>query len=131
MTGRDTQQSHHFTLWSDCKKWLFEERGGRYLLWFFAVGLTLSALLYRRRALLPEGIPEAGWTLFASAGLALGVGALGDALEVDRHLFLFNWLTDLMLVSLIGLLAVTAGRSDFSPPGSRRIPAHPATGRTR
>jgi hypothetical protein len=83
-------KSHRFSLWSDIKTKLLLNRGWAYLIYF----LALVALLARRS-------PVYGLALAAMASLELAVGALADSAEGTRHLFIFNFLVDLIGISAI------------------------------
>jgi hypothetical protein len=85
-------KSHRFSLWSDFKTKLLSNRGWAYLIYF----LALIALLAQRSS-------DYVFALATMALLELAVGALADSAEGTRHLFIFNFLVD-----LIGISAVAA-----------------------
>lgn len=99
------QESRSFAMWSDLKRRMFLNHAGRYLAYFSGMGATLlivAAGRHGRRAFLSAAC------LFGMALLALGIAGLGDLRDV-RHFFLFNVMTDVMLVG--GLLALLHPRT--------------------
>jgi len=86
-------KSYRFPLWSSLKMFLFGERGWLYLVYF----LAMLALVVRRCGGYGLGL---GWM----AALALAVGAMADAAETTRHLFIFNFLVDVTAIFAVASL---------------------------
>ena len=97
--------SLHFSLWNRAKTRLFEGHGLLYLSYFVLLATALLWLLRNHSA------ASAGWLLVFLSALAMGVGCLGDSVEVTRHLLLFDALLDGILWSV---LVLTINRSPVS-----------------
>jgi hypothetical protein len=82
-------ESERWTLWSNFKREILMEHGTRYLIWFAAAAAVL--LLAMRGA-------TAALLVVVCAVIELLVTSLADALEIARHMFVFNFLCDLMIV---------------------------------
>jgi hypothetical protein len=93
-------QSRRFAWWSDLKTWMFQGNGGTYLAAILLLTAAALALAMGDRAYLAGVI-----TLVALMYVELLGSALGDALEVKRHFFLFHALEDLLVVATVGLAA--------------------------
>jgi hypothetical protein len=99
-------ESRAFAWWSSLKRSAFERQGTVYALYFLSLcALLCSALWWRCRRQFP-----AGACLCLMALMALGITSFGDALEVARHFFLFNALTDMILICALAAL-LPAGRA--------------------
>ena len=99
------EESRSFAIWSDLKRRMFLDHAGRYLAYFSGVGvmfLIIAAGRHGSRAFISAAC------LFAMALLAMLIAGLADLRNV-RHFFLFNVMTDVMLVS--GLLALVHPRT--------------------
>lgn len=102
--------SAHFVLWSNLKSFVFAEQGALY----FGYSLFLAAsLVWLMRG---RSMADLGWLLITLAFTAMGVGCLGDILEVTRHLFLFDALLDGMLWAVLVLLAGPAASNTVRNP---------------
>ena len=101
-------QSHSFAIWSKFKAREFAERGLRYLSYSVLLIFGVPVLAVVRRHSLPQGIPEGIVALSAIAAVELLVASLADAMDYQRHFFIFNTLTDLLLLSAAILLALAA-----------------------
>jgi hypothetical protein len=86
-------RSERFAFWSGLKRAIFTDRGLAYLLYF----VCLLLILARFR-------PADSIGLGLMASLALAVGALADAADTTRHLFLFNCILDLTAIGAIASL---------------------------
>ena len=89
--------SSHFSFWNRAKTRIFKNHGLLYLSYFVLLAMALLWLL-RNHAAAP-----AGWLLIVLAALAMGVGCLGDSVEVTRHLLLFDALLDGILWTVLVL----------------------------
>jgi hypothetical protein len=83
-------KSNRFALWSTLKRAAFADRGLAYLLY----SLLLLAILARSR-------PAEAVGLAVMASLSLAVGALADAADTTRHLFIFNCILDVAFVGAV------------------------------
>jgi hypothetical protein len=88
-------QARAFSRWSDLKQNVFDARGSLYLGYVLVACVALIALVWR------TPFRTAGICLTAMTMIALLTATLGDALEVTRHCFLFNVLTDFVFVSCV------------------------------
>ena len=103
-------ESQAFTMWSWPKRVLFYWHGARYLA--YIVSLVVFSALVAARAGQPYFAATA--LLISMALIEMGVAGLGDAAEITRHFFLFNALSDILLLSTIA--ALLAPRSAASGP---------------
>lgn len=99
-TGRPPgSKSYAFAAWSQLKQHAFRNRGWIYLGWLLIlIGIALFRA-YRNNLLLAACLVFAAMT----AG-ALAIGALGDNLETERHLFIYNAMVDVWFIGVIASL---------------------------
>jgi hypothetical protein len=104
-------QSRRFSLWSAFKATLFKDHPWAYLTYF----LVLIAMLAQWR-------PGNALFLGIMASMALAIGALTDAADPTRHLFLFNFLLDFIVICVVAALLKSAERHvrarNWNPPAS-------------
>jgi len=101
----ESARSRTFALWSDLKILVFARNGGLYLFYSLSLLLAVMALAIVRRQSFPPGLPLAIGTLGALMLAELAVVTFADSLDPEREYFLFNTLTDLLLVCGICLTA--------------------------
>ncbi len=101
-------KSDRFSLWSRAKAEVFWDHGMRWLAFLALSWAGLgAALVLRGRCIYP------GICLAVMGTSALLIATLGDVLEVIRHLFLFNLLTDLSAACAIVVAVIPAAREHY------------------
>lgn len=101
-------ESHAFAAWSRLKGALFDQHGTSYFFYFVALVLAVCAVTrFRKPWLSSEGLAISGL-----ATLELLVASLADVLDVPRHYFLFNTLTDILFA--ITAASIIAGAPSLS-----------------
>jgi hypothetical protein len=91
-------QSNAFSIWSRARRALLGRSLWAYPL-IFAISLGIIA----------HKCPAGAAALFLMGLIEFGLGAMTDALEVTRHLFLFNTIWDVTLFAAVCALAVMGG----------------------
>jgi hypothetical protein len=113
-------QSHTFEAWSRLKGKLFERHGTSYFWFFLALVVAVCAVAkFTQPPLFAEGLALSGM-----AALELLVASLADVLDVPRHYFLFNTLTDVLFV----VLAISAVAGMPSLNGRQTEPGRTSSG---
>ena len=102
--------SRRFAVWSDLKRAVFGAHGVRYLAWVFALAAGLVVAVHRDDRFLPAAL-----ALAVGAGIEMLLGTLADPLEICRHLFAFNALLDVILVSLVAALVARLSLPRMQP----------------
>ncbi len=100
-------QSQALAVWSGLKARILAHRGSVYVFYFLTLCIALCAIVWRRR---PDDFAGAV-CLCLMALLALGIASFADAVEVTRHIFLFNALVDLILISAFAALLAPPQKS--------------------
>jgi hypothetical protein len=100
-------QTGAFAWWSAIRSALFRVAPWHILVWYAGfVAFSIYALWFHRR------IAILGMMLAGMGIIELGISALGDAGETDRHLFVFHVITDFtILAALTGALLWKAARA--------------------
>lgn len=101
-------QSRAFTIWSDCKRHVFEKRGSVMVFAFLGFGMLLCVLLRVKSPRLPGGAIAAGLCLIASAVTEMLVATMGDSMDTTRHAMLFFALFDMIVLGCVWLAADAA-----------------------
>jgi hypothetical protein len=102
---RPFDSSTAFAFWSGFKKRALHLRGSLYLVTFVGLAAALSALLMARRRTLPPPAIAGTTALIGMAATALLVASLADAIDIPRHHMLFYFLSDMLVVVLVHLVA--------------------------
>ncbi|HUQ91623.1 MAG TPA: hypothetical protein VM120_08075 [Bryobacteraceae bacterium] len=90
--------SRAFAAWSSFKMWLFHRNGWHLLAWFIgSMGALAGGVLYRWRA--RRDVLLAASALCAAAIAALLLGTLLDVVDTLRHLYMYVFLADTMVVA--------------------------------
>ena len=92
-------RSRAFALWSEAKRALFFQHGGRFLATFLILVALLSVLLVLERRVLPPTAWVAGAGMLAGATMEMAIATLCDSMDVARHCMIFLVLFDTMLVA--------------------------------
>jgi len=103
--------------WSKLRTWIFRWRPGHVALW---LGLALCFGPLTRKGYARPFSVSLAWTITACALLAIAefaIVSLADAIETDRHLFLFHIFTDLtMFLALVWAASLRFSRSAHGDP---------------
>jgi hypothetical protein len=121
-TGRAAfTQSRAFSVWSDLKKKIFDQRGGLYLGYIAALCTASLAIFWRT----PHR--KSALCLVAMAIMAMLIATLADAVETTRHCFILNVLVDFMFAAVCsGVIGRQGARRELPLPQSHEPVFHRA-----
>ena len=108
-------QSNAFSLWSTVRRKLL---GGQLWAYPLLFAISLGVVVWK--------FPAGGVALGLMGSIEFALGAMTDASEVTRHLFLFNTIWDLTLLAAVSTLVLAFGARPRRRPGRESEQLEPA-----